>query len=123
MVRNYPLRHKKSTAPIVVTDASFVDAGGAEYAVRDSRIVAYTPTLAPVAVNAADGYLEQTFAVPGLTLTDTISVNQPVMNASPHCQMIAFRVSADDTLALTFHSVSGSHLPPQGVYRIVAIRS
>jgi hypothetical protein len=87
-----------------------------------TKVVVYTPTLAPASVAAAGDYVEQTFTVTGLATTDTITVNQPAMTA-PHCQMVAFRVSAANTLALTFHSVSGSHLPPQGVYRVVAIRS
>lgn len=88
-----------------------------------TKVVVYTPTLTPASVDAADGYVEQTFTVTGLAVTDTISVNQPVMNAPPYCQLIAFRVSAANTLAMTFHSVSGAHLPPQGAYRIIAFRS
>ena len=87
-----------------------------------SKVVVYTPTLAPASVDASGDYVEQTFTVSGLATTDTITVNQPAMTAT-HCQMVAFRVSAANTLALTFRSVSGSHLPPQGVYRIVAIKS
>lgn len=88
-----------------------------------SQIAVYLPTLTPASVDASDGYVEQLFTVTGLSTSDTVTVNPPVMMAPPHCQLIAWRVSAADTLALTFHSVSGSHLPPQGVYRVVAHRS
>jgi hypothetical protein len=40
MVRNYPVRHTKSTVPIVLTDASLVDAGGGEHTVADASKVA-----------------------------------------------------------------------------------
>ena len=88
-----------------------------------TKAVVYTPSLTPTSVDAADGYVEQYFTVSGLSTSDTIAVNQPVMVAPPHCTMVAFRVSAANTLALTFRTVSGNHLPPQGVYRILAIRS
>ena len=120
--RNYPVRHNKVQATVVLADAVLIDNGDGTYSIADATRVVYTPTLAPAAVRANDDYVEQTFTVTGLTTGDTITVNQPAMTAT-HCQMVAFRVSAADTLALTFRSVSGSHLPPQGVYRVVAIRS
>ena len=103
----------------LMKNGGYVSIGGGT---QLSKVVVYTPTLAPASVAASGDYVEQTFTVTGLATTDTITVNQPAMTAT-HCQMVAFRVSAADTLALTFRSVSGSHLPPQGVYRVVAIRS
>lgn len=88
-----------------------------------TQIKVYTPTLTPADVAAADEYNEQKFTVTGLSTSDTIVVNPPAMSDVPHSQLIAFRVSAADTLALTFRSVSGTHTPPQGVYRIVSYRS
>ena len=104
----------------LMKNGGYVSIGGGT---QLSKVVVYTPTLTPAAVDASDGYVEQTFTVTGLATTDTITVNQPAMTAPPHCQLVAFRVSAADTLALTFRTVSGSHLPPAGVYRIAAFRS
>jgi hypothetical protein len=88
-----------------------------------TKAVVYTPTLAPADVSATDEYNEQYFTVTGLSTSDTVFVNPPAMSGAPHSQLIAFRVSAANTLALTFRAVSGTHSPPQGVYRVVAIRS
>lgn len=77
----------------------------------------YTPSLTPAAVGVAPP-AEQTFTVTGLATTDTVIVNAPgaaVFNA---------RVSAANTLAITFEPAgSGTYTPPAGTYRIVAIRS
>jgi hypothetical protein len=148
MVRNYPIRHTKSTAPIVLTDDSLVDAGGGEHTVADAskvaktgdtmtgglvlidganltigggtaltKAVVYTPTLTP-ASQGANALVEQTFTVAGLTTADTVFVNAPGAVA------MSVRVSAADTLALTFHAPSGgTYTAPSGVYRVVAIRS
>lgn len=77
----------------------------------------YTPNLTP-ASQGASTLVEQTFAVAGLSTADTVTVNAP----GP-CAMSA-RVSAADTLALTFHSPSGgTYTAPAGVYRVIAVRS
>lgn len=104
-----------------VTVYSSLAIGTSGTAITQTRV--YTPTLAPADVSAADEYNEQTFTVTGLSTSDTIVVNPPAMSSVPHSQLIAFRVSAADTLALTFRAVSGTHAPPQGVYRIIAFRS
>lgn len=88
-----------------------------------TKAVVYTPTLAPANVSASDEYNEQYFTVTGLSTSDTVIVNPPAMSATPHSQMICARVSAANTLAITFRAVSGTHAPPQGVYRVLAIRS
>jgi hypothetical protein len=82
-----------------------------------TKAVVYTPTIAPALVSAGAG-VEQTFAVAGLTLGDTISVNPP------GAAVFASRVTAADTLGLTFvPPPAGSYTPPAGVYRILAFRS
>lgn len=82
-----------------------------------SKIVVYTPSLTPGLVSAGAG-VEQTFAVAGLTTGDTISVNPP------GAAIFAARVTAADTLGLTFvPPPAGSYTPPAGVYRILATRS
>ena len=40
MTRNYPVRHNLTTAPVVLTDATLVSAGGGEYTVSDASRVA-----------------------------------------------------------------------------------
>ena len=79
----------------------------------------YTPTLTPAAVAAA-GFSEQTFTVTGLATTDTVIVNGPAATASS--ALVSFRVSAANTLALTWFCQSAL-TPAAGTYRIVAIRS
>lgn len=77
----------------------------------------YTPSLTPAAVSAG-APTEQTFPVAGLATTDTVTVNPP------GAAVLSARVSAADTLALTFAPpASGSYTPPAGVYRIIAFRS
>ena len=39
MTRNYPVRHNLTTAPVVLTDATLVSAGGGEYTVSDATRV------------------------------------------------------------------------------------
>lgn len=82
-----------------------------------TKTVVYTPTLTPTS-QGANTLAEQTFTVAGLTTADTVYVNAPGAVA------MSARVSAADTLALTFHSPDGgTYTAPAGVYRIVAIRS
>ena len=103
----------------LMKNGGYVSIGGGT---QLSKVVVYTPTLAPADVSGADEYNEQYFTVTGLSTSDTVIVNPPAMG-SLHSQMICARVSAANTLALTFRALSGTHSPPQGVYRIVAIRS
>ena len=55
MVRNYPIRHTKSTVPIVLTDASLVDAGGGEHTVADASKVAKTGDTMTGGLTLSDG--------------------------------------------------------------------
>lgn len=84
-----------------------------------TQVVVYTPTLTPAAVGAA-GFSKQTFTVTGLTTNDTVTVNGP--NATALSALVSFRVSAADTLELTWFC-QGALTPAAGTYRIVAIRS
>ena len=80
----------------------------------------YTPTLTPAAIAAA-GYSEQTFTVTGLATTDTVIVNGPA--AAANSVLVHARVSAANTLALTWITNAATITPTSGTYRIVAIRS
>lgn len=77
----------------------------------------YTPSLVPALVSAG-APVEQTFYIIGLSTSDTVSVNAPAM------AVFSARVSAADTLAITFFPpAAGSYTPPSGVYRVLADRS
>ena len=80
----------------------------------------YTPTLTPTLIAAA-GLTEQSFTVTGLTTSDTVTVNGPAPTANT--AMIHARVSAADTIRLTFHTTGASLTPAAGVYRLLAVRS
>lgn len=71
---------------------------------------------------AANTSAEQTFTVTGLAISDKCFVNKPSMSAGliiGNC-----RVSAANTLALTFGNLAASAVDPAGeTYAIVAIRN
>lgn len=124
-----------NTAPLKFTSGTNLtaaEAGAMEYngtlSFTDSSAVrkdvalktTYTPTLTPALIVSA-GYTEQTFTVTGLTTTDTIIVNGPA--AAANSVLVHARVSAADTLALTWITDAANITPTSGTYRIVAIRS
>jgi hypothetical protein len=75
-----------------------------------------TQTLTPVAVGAAT-CAEQTFTVPGLLATDVVDVFWP--GSATAVGLVGCRVSAVNTLALTFvNPTAGSLTPTSGSYRI-----
>jgi len=77
-----------------------------------------TPTLNPAQVLAAISG-EQTFSVPGLLVGDTVLVSAPALPAG--VGLVNARVSAADTLALTFsNSTLGALTPTTGIYKVVA---
>lgn len=82
-----------------------------------TQVKVYTPTLAPALVSAG-APVEESFTVTGLSTGDKVAVNAPGM------AVFSARVSAANTLALTFFPpASGSYTPPAGVYNIIAHRS
>jgi hypothetical protein len=92
--------------------------GASGTAITQTRV--YTPTLTPTLI-AGLGLVEQTFNVPGLALTDTISLNGPAPAAGTG--PVAWRVSAVDTLAILFQTTAINLTPSAGTYRILAVRS
>ena len=81
----------------------------------------YSQSLAPTAVSA-NTTSEQTFTVKGLNSTDTIYVNKPTHQAG--LGVVNVRVSADNTLAITYMNTTASSITPTTeVYKIVAIES
>ncbi len=104
-------------AGTVKVDTSLALGGGTAL----TKAVVYTPNLTPANV-AANTTAEQTFTVTGLTTGDTVAVAVPGLAAG--VGLVGARVSAADTLALTFGNFTAGALPPAaGVYRIIAWRS
>lgn len=86
-----------------------------------TKIVVYTPTLTPAGV-AATTTAEQTFTVSGLTTDDKVIVNGPAPTAGTG--IVNARVSATNTLAITFANVTaGALTPTSGPYKVIAFRS
>ena len=76
-----------------------------------------TATLSPAAVGAATT-AEQTFTVTGLAVGDVVFVNKP--SAQAGLGIVGARVSAANTLAITFANVTVASITPTAseVYRI-----
>ena len=86
-----------------------------------SQVRVYSQSL-DVASVAANVSAEQTFTVTGLATTDKVFVNKPSLSAG--LGVVNARVSAADTLALTFmNTTAGAVDPGAETYTIVAIRS
>lgn len=100
---------------VVVSSSMKVGASGT--AITQTK--GYTPTLTPGAIALA-GFDEQTFSVPGLTTADTVTVNGPA--AAAGTALVHARVSAADTLALTWQSTGAGLIPSSGTYRVLAVR-
>lgn len=84
------------------------------------KVQTFTETLNPTTV-AANTTSEQTFTVTGLTTRDIVYVNKPSHSAG--LGIGNARVSADNTLAITFVNPTGSGIdPPSEDYYITAIR-
>lgn len=78
-------------------------------------------TLSPAQV-AANTTAEQTFTVPGLQVSDFVDVNKP--SAQAGLGLAAFRVSAANTLAITFSNNTASPITPTAseVYSVLYVR-
>ena len=86
------------------------------------QIMVYTPTINPASVASATS-AEQTFTVTGLQAGDiVVAVNKPT--ATTGVGIVGARVSAADTLALTFmNSTAGAVDPASEVYTVVVMRA
>lgn len=111
-----------ATAPLQVVGAVHLDTsvrvGTSGTAITQTRV--YTPTLTPSLI-AGIGLAEQTFTVTGLATTDTITLNGPAPAAGT--APVAWRVSAANTLAISFQTTAISLTPSSGTYRVIAFRS
>lgn len=68
-----------------------------------------TTTLSPAAVSPNTS-AEQTFTVKGLLVGDWVAVNKPTAQAG--LSIVGTRVSAADTLAITFGNLTASSITP-----------
>lgn len=92
-----------------------------------SRVFNYYPkvqtqdiTINPTSVSA-NTTSEQTFTVAGLEIQDRVTVNKPTHTAG--LVIGNARVSASNTLAITFGNLTALSIdPPQESYRVSAIR-
>jgi len=105
-----------SVATLLATTSATVGGGTAI-----TKIVVYSQSL-DVASVAANTTAEQTFTVTGLTTADKVFVNKPSLSAG--LGIVNARVSAADTLAITFVNATGTAIDPAAeTYAIVALRS
>jgi len=86
----------------------------------DIRLISQALDVTSVAANTTD---EQTFTVTGLKSEDmVISVNKP--SHSTGLGVTGFRVSADDTLAITFmNTTAGAIDPASETYNILVLKN
>ena len=101
-----------------------VDASFARYFPKAVSVILtghfFTATINPVSV-AANTSAEQTFTVNGLRTTDHVTVNKPSLTAG--LGIAGCRVSAADTLAITYINTTASAIDPAGEdYSVVVIR-
>ena len=86
-----------------------------------AQIIAFTPTLTPAATSAAIQTTEQSFTVTGLLTTDRVFVNGPAPTSL--CPPVTARVSASNTLAIGFATLSAAACTPAaGTYKILVLR-
>jgi hypothetical protein len=79
-------------------------------------LVLYTPTITPASV-AANTTAEQTFNVNGLVAGTPVWINKPSYTAG--LSIVGVRVSATNTLAITFGNTSAAAItPPAEVYTV-----
>lgn len=103
-----------------VAASTSLTVGAAGTAVTQMRV--YSQALTPVSV-AANITAEQTFTVTGLATTDKVFVNWAAATPAG-VGIVGARVSATNTLALTYvNATAGALVPSAGTYTIVAIRS
>ena len=84
------------------------------------KIQTFNKPLTPTSV-AANSTSEQTFTITGLTTNDIIAINKP--SHTTGIGIANVRVSAVDTLAVTFINTTGGGItPPSEYYKFTATR-
>lgn len=100
-----------------VASISFSEAPGDKV----TSIYRIAATLSPAQV-AANTTAEQTFPVKGVRVGDVVYVSKPTVQAG--LGIVNVRVSADDTIAITFSNNTGSPITPTAsqTYQVGGIR-
>lgn len=95
-------------------------ANGSGAGIWKNRLMKFAGTLSP-AIVAANTTAEQTFTISGLVAsTDTvIGVSKPTAQAG--LGIVGWRVSADNTIAITFSNNTGSGITPTASQSYTAI--
>lgn len=87
---------------------------------KSRRIESYSVTINPASV-AANTTAEQTFTVTGMEVESVVNVTKPSLTAG--LGIGNARVSAADTLAITFINATAAPInPPEEEYKVVEIR-
>lgn len=85
-----------------------------------ARVQTYSVSLTPSSV-AANSTAEQSFVVTGLGVGDIVTVNKPTHTSG--IGIVGARVSAADTLRITFVNITGGPITPATeTYLVSAIR-
>lgn len=93
------------------------------YMPGQNPIGTFLVNLTPAATAASIGMSEQTFALNGLNTSDVVIVNPPAAPAAL-VSLVAARVSALNTLALTFANLTAAaNTPVAGNHRVAIIRT
>lgn len=101
------------------TGADGLTVGASGTAITQIKVYSSSLNVASVAANTS---AEQTFTVTGLTTADKVVVIKPSLSAG--LVIGNARVSAADTLAITFGNLTGSAIDPAAeTYSIIAFRS
>lgn len=87
---------------------------------NEDRFGVISATINPAALAAGPSVGEQTFTVPGLKVGDLVLVQKPTLTAN--VQIVHSRVSAADTLAITFLCITGTPDPASETYLIFWFR-
>ncbi len=114
--------HECKGADAATADQLLV-ASGAGTATWKTRLAKYTVSWSPALV-AANTTAEQTVAVAGLVLTTDIVIGVSKPTAQAGLGIVGWRVSANDTLAITFSNNTGVGITPTAAetYSLVVYR-
>jgi len=111
-------RHEPKGVSIATAGQVYVADGAASGSWKNMFVI-YTPSLSPTIV-AANTTAEQTFTISGLTTSNVpISVIKPTAQAG--LGIVGFRISAANTLAITFSNNTGVGITPTAgeTYKVV----
>lgn len=110
---------RNNLTEVVTVKATGLKIGASGTTITQTRVYSQSLDVASVAANTT---AEQTFTVTGLSTADKVFVNKPSVNAG--LGIVNARVSAADTLALTFvNATAGAIDPAAETYTIFAVRS